>query len=136
MNEKYYKLTRGRLHRVDKSLPTGYATFNPGDVFVPTDTELQHYRDNLEGPVEMAEEEGTLKPVVKPEPAQTTAQVLAARAERDLAMGLQGIRDALRTADIPYLEALRVAEAAHKPSPRAKVIEMIDRRLRIVTQVA
>lgn len=126
MNTETYRLTRGKLHRIDSSAPTGYRTFKTGDVFVPSDTELAAYRQNFDGPIAAA------NAVVIPLASDTPLL----RATRDLAMGLPGIRDAVRQSDAAYLELLREQEAARKPAPRVKVMQMIERRLRAMTTAA
>jgi hypothetical protein len=128
MNDKYYKLIRGRLHRVDATVPQGYKVFEPGDIIVPTDTELRSYRENFEGPMEPG--------AVTESGEKSEAQTLADQADSDLQMGLPSIRDTVRKASLEYLDALLTAEGRHQPAPRSQVLDMITRRLKKVPQPA
>lgn len=147
MNEQPYKLKRNKLHRVNPAAPGGYVTFRAGEVFIPTDQELKTYADLFEGP--LAVETTVAMPLPsaaltqldgkagdKVEVLEKRPTLLEEKAINDLKMPLTGIRDAVRQADGPYLEVLLQAEGAHQPTPRVKVRQMIERRMRALAQHA
>jgi hypothetical protein len=133
MQTDSYKLTRGKLHRVDPTAaPLGYRTFKTGEVFVPTDEELRIHRSSFEGPIVVAATTtaAVQQPaVVLPGETKTLDEVRRQKAESDLQAGIPAVRDVVRTADRAYLEVLLEVETQRKP-PRVKVTEMIERRLK------
>ncbi len=134
MNEQTYRLTRGKLHRVNAAVPGGYETIRSGDVLVPSDEELRLYRECLEGPLSetavLAQVTADPQDGVERNEAPLAPPTMIEKAVSDLLSGVPTIRDVVRSAGQAYLETLRQVESERRPSPRVQVLQMIDRRLR------
>lgn len=145
MNTESYRLIKGKLHRFGPNM-NQFQTIKRGDVFVPTDDELACYKLQLEGPIapeilkaeqEVAARTAQAQAAGLPVPAAAVAnQSPEQRAEQDLARNLNGIRDVIRQADAAYLAILHSIETKRQPAPRVKVIQMLERRLRLETQAS
>lgn len=126
--EQAYRLIRGKLRRLvpkDVEHPEGYVTVLKGEWFIPTQSELRLYRDNFEGPINPKEAAKITQ--------EESVEVLAAR---ELEKTVPAIRDVIRDADQRMLEALQRAESKRTNGPRVKIVQMIERRLKVLVKAS